>query len=107
MAVVVQGQGSLWDAVLELTRSAQDKNGDPVVWAIQLSNSLSSSRVSLPSIDLAHLLVSHICWGNNVPIAWKFLDKALALKLVPPLLLLSLLSSRYLFSLLFECLYAM
>jgi len=52
--------------------------------------------VSQPSVELAHLLVSHICWSNNVPIAWKFLDKALSLKLAPPSLVLALLSTRLL-----------
>ncbi|XP_031400886.1 mediator of RNA polymerase II transcription subunit 33B-like isoform X2 [Punica granatum] len=97
-AVSVQGGGGggggLWEAVIELTRAAQDKNVDPMVWAVQLSSSLNSARVALPSPDLAHLLVSHICWSNHVPITWKFLDKALSLNLVPPLLLLAHLSSR-------------
>lgn len=98
--VPVQGGGgeSLWEAVMELTRAAQDKNIDPMVWAVQLSSILNSARVVLPSPDLAHLLVSHICWANHLPITWKFLDKALSLKLVPPMLLLSLLSCRSLLS---------
>ncbi|KAK4762707.1 hypothetical protein SAY86_008475 [Trapa natans] len=88
------GGGGVWEAVMELTRAGQDKNIDPMVWAVQLSSILNSARVVLPSPDLAHLLVSHICWANHMPITWKFLEKALSLKLVPPLLLLSLLSSR-------------
>ncbi|GLT47181.1 hypothetical protein SLA2020_208940 [Shorea laevis] len=84
----------VWESVLEQTKSAQDKNIDPIVWAIQLSSSLNSAGVSLPSTDLAHLLVSHICWDNNVPITWKFLDKALSLKIAPSLLGLALLSTR-------------
>ncbi|XP_048336798.2 mediator of RNA polymerase II transcription subunit 33B isoform X1 [Ziziphus jujuba] len=95
MAVSVQKQTShLWDTVLELTKSAQDRNSDPLIWAIQLSSSLNSAGVSLPSVELAHLLVSHICWANHVPITWKFLEKALAIKIVPPMLVLALLSVR-------------
>ncbi|KAF8015283.1 hypothetical protein BT93_H0935 [Corymbia citriodora subsp. variegata] len=84
----------LWDALLEMTRSAQEKNSDPIHWAIRLSSSLGSAGVSLPSVDVAHLLVSHICWDNHVPIAWKFLDKALAVGIVPPMLVLAVLSTR-------------
>ncbi|XAR57183.1 hypothetical protein NMG60_11025236 [Bertholletia excelsa] len=91
---VVSVQSSLWDSVLELTKAAQEKGSNPLLWAIQLSSSLSSKGVSLPSPELANLIVSHICWANNVPIAWKFLEKALAFKIVPPLLVLALLSNR-------------
>ena len=95
MAVSVRKPAShLWDAVLEITKSAQDKNSDPLLWAIQLSSNLNSAGVSLPSVELAHLLVSHICWANHVPITWKFLEKALTVKIAPPMLVLALLSTR-------------
>ncbi|TYI13386.1 hypothetical protein ES332_A08G055700v1 [Gossypium tomentosum] len=86
--------GPVWESVLEQTKSAQDKNSDPLVWAVQLSSRLNSAGVSLPSIDLAHLLVSHICWDNHLPITWKFLEKALTANFVPPMLVLALLSTR-------------
>ncbi|XP_034908175.1 mediator of RNA polymerase II transcription subunit 33B isoform X2 [Populus alba] len=85
---------TVWDSVLELTKSAQVKNCDPQLWAIQLSSNLNSARVDLPSMELAHLLVSHICFDNHMPITWKFLEKALSFNLVPPLLVLALLSTR-------------
>lgn len=87
-------QQSLWESVLELTKGAQAKGTDPLLWAIQLSSMLNSAGVVLPSTELAHLLVSHICWANNVPITWKFLEKALAVKIAPRILVLALLSSR-------------
>ncbi|CAI9118610.1 OLC1v1020201C1 [Oldenlandia corymbosa var. corymbosa] len=85
---------SLWDGVLEVTKLAQENGGDPSSWAIQVSSILSSSGVSFPSFELANFLVSYIFWDNNVPIAWKFLEKALVFKIVPSLPLLALLSSR-------------
>ncbi|KAG5554815.1 hypothetical protein RHGRI_012395 [Rhododendron griersonianum] len=91
---VIPLQTGLWDSVLEQTKIAQEKGSDPLTWAIHLSSYLNSAGVSTPSPDLANLLVSHICWANNVPIAWKFLEKALAFKIVPPLLVLALLSNR-------------
>ncbi|KAJ6688861.1 hypothetical protein OIU85_005303 [Salix viminalis] len=66
----------------------------PLIWALQVSSSLSSSGVSLPSPELANVLVSYIFWDNNMPILWKFLEKALALKFVPSLMVLALLSDR-------------
>ncbi|XP_039002043.1 mediator of RNA polymerase II transcription subunit 33A-like isoform X2 [Hibiscus syriacus] len=86
----------LWEEVLEQTKVAKEKGIDPLFWALQVSSSLSSSGVALPSTDLAHVLVNYICWDNNIPILWKFLDKALMMKIVPPLLVIALLSQRVL-----------
>lgn len=85
---------SLWDGILELTKWAQENGSDPLSWAIQVSSNLNSAGVSMPSFELGNLLISYICWENNVPIAWKFLEKALVLKIVPTLPVLALLSSR-------------
>lgn len=98
MEVVTQLNRNIWDRVLGQTKEAQEKGSDPLLWAIQVSSNLSSAGITLPSLELANHLVSHICWDNNVPISWKFLEKALALKIVPPLLVLGLLSTRSFFS---------
>ncbi|KAJ8434148.1 hypothetical protein Cgig2_000868 [Carnegiea gigantea] len=85
---------NIWDSVLEQTKAAQEKGSDPFLWAIQLSSNLSAAGVNLPSSELAHSLVSYICWDNNVPAAWKFLEQALVINMVPPLLVIALLSTR-------------
>ncbi|XP_027364485.1 mediator of RNA polymerase II transcription subunit 33A isoform X3 [Abrus precatorius] len=82
------------EGVAELTKAAQQKGSDPLLWAIQMYSNLNSAGESLPSPQLAEFLVSYICWDNNVPILWKFLEKALMLQIVPPMLLLALLSVR-------------
>ncbi|KAL4642637.1 hypothetical protein ACB092_02G034500 [Castanea dentata] len=92
MAVSVQS--CTWDSVIDITEVAQQKGMDPLLWALHLSSSLSSAGVTLPSLELADVLVSYICWDNNVPILWKFLEKALLLNIVPPMLLLAQLSTR-------------
>ncbi|KAI3805972.1 hypothetical protein L1987_21860 [Smallanthus sonchifolius] len=94
MAVTVPASTSMWDGVMEMTKSAQNKCADPLMWAVELSSTLLSAGVSMPSTKVAELLVSHICWSNNVPIAWKFLEKALSIRVVPPMLVLALLSNR-------------
>jgi len=86
---------NIWDSVLEQTKAAQEKGSDPFLWAIQLSSNLSAAGVNLPSSELAHSLVSYICWDNNVPAAWKFLEQALVINMVPPLLVIALLSTRF------------
>ncbi|GER30150.1 mediator of RNA polymerase II transcription subunit, partial [Striga asiatica] len=94
MEVATQLDGVVWDSILAQTKLAQEKGCDPLLWSIQVSSNLSSVGISLPCVELSSHLVSHICWENNVPIAWKFLEKALVLKIVPPLLVLGLLSTR-------------
>ncbi|KAL3647904.1 hypothetical protein CASFOL_008872 [Castilleja foliolosa] len=89
-----QQQRRLRDGVLELTLAEQERGADPLFWATQLSSSLTAEGVSMPSVEVAELLVSHICWSNNIPIAWKFLEMALALRIVPPLFVIALLSTR-------------
>lgn len=108
MAMSVQpNEQSLWDCVLEMTKAAQEKNSDPIVWAVQLTSTLNSAGVPLPSTHLAYVLISHICWDNHVPIAWKFLEKALHVGIVPPCLVLALLSSRFTYNFFFliKCIY--
>lgn len=73
---------------------AQENGSDPLDWSIHISSNLSSLGITLPSLEFANHLVSHIFWENNVAIAWKFLEKAMDLKIVPPFLVLGLLSER-------------
>ncbi|KAF3664757.1 hypothetical protein FXO38_09934 [Capsicum annuum] len=83
-----------WDRVKELVELAQERNTDPLIWTMQLSSMLNSVGISLPSIEVEEILVSHICWYNNVPHAWKLLERALTAKIAPPLFVLALLSTR-------------
>ncbi|CAH9132697.1 unnamed protein product [Cuscuta epithymum] len=85
---------SPWDTVLELTKLAQDREVDPLVYTLQISSTLNAAGVPIPSTGFATILVSHICWSNNVPIAWKYLEKSMTIRAVPPLFALALLSTR-------------
>lgn len=84
------------DALAEYTREAQERGCDPLTWAVQLSSMLAAAGAQLPSTELAGILVSHLFWANsNVRLAWKYLDRALSAGLVPPVLVLALLSTRH------------
>ncbi|VVA98558.1 unnamed protein product [Arabis nemorensis] len=91
--MVVPGRRTVWDSVIELTKMAEENSFDARLWASHLSANLKSV-VDFPSTELAEVLVSYICWDYNVPILWKFLERAMALKLVSPLVVLALLSHR-------------
>ncbi|XP_004494899.1 mediator of RNA polymerase II transcription subunit 33B-like isoform X2 [Cicer arietinum] len=84
----------VWERVIEITKWAQEKKTEAVVWSIEVSSWLKTAGVSLPSVELAHRLVSHICWENHVAGTWKYLEKAMEVRMVPPLLVLALLSTK-------------
>ncbi|KAI4342777.1 hypothetical protein MLD38_027361 [Melastoma candidum] len=88
--------GAVWDGVAEATGVAQEKGTaeDPLPWAIEVTSMLGSASVGLPSPLLAQVLVDRIFGDNDVPVMWKLLDKALVAGIVPPLLVVALLSSR-------------
>ncbi|KAG1338451.1 Mediator of RNA polymerase II transcription subunit 33B [Cocos nucifera] len=91
---VAVAAGLPWDGVAEFTKAAQEKRCDPAVWVAHVSSVLAAAGAPRPSPELSHLLVSHLCWGNNVPLAWKYVERALAANLASPMLLLALLSTR-------------
>ncbi|CAH8360175.1 unnamed protein product [Eruca vesicaria subsp. sativa] len=91
--MVVPGRRTVWDGVIELTKMAQEQCVDARLWASHLSATLKPF-VEFPSTELAEVLVSYICWDNNVPVLWKFLERAMASNLVSPLVVLALLSDR-------------
>ncbi|CAN8258357.1 unnamed protein product [Cochlearia groenlandica] len=91
--MAVHGRRTVWDGVIELTKMAHEKRVDARLWSSHLTATLKPV-VDFPSTELAEVLVSYICWDNNVPSLWKFLERAMALGLVSPLVVLALLSDR-------------
>ncbi|XP_073221873.1 mediator of RNA polymerase II transcription subunit 33A-like isoform X3 [Cicer arietinum] len=83
-----------WLKVLRQTDLAIENNTDPNLWSTEITSTLLSSAVTFPSVELAHRLVSHLFWNNHSPTAWKLLHSAASFNIIPPLLLISLLSTR-------------
>ncbi|KAF7845181.1 mediator of RNA polymerase II transcription subunit 33A-like isoform X1 [Senna tora] len=82
------------DRVLEKVMFLLQRKEPPSYCVMELIRYLSSLNIGLPSADLAELLVSHLCFDHNNPSLWKFLHQALSSRLLFPLQVLSLLSSR-------------
>ncbi|KAK6943327.1 hypothetical protein RJ641_024429 [Dillenia turbinata] len=78
------------ERVLKKVKWCQERNESPTVWAAEIV----SGTGALDAADLGELLVNHLCFDNNHPSLWKFLHYALSIRLLSPLHLLSLLSSR-------------
>ncbi|KAJ6765342.1 hypothetical protein OIU79_021529 [Salix purpurea] len=72
----------------------QRREESPILWAMDVVKCLKSLKMEMPSPDLAEILVSHLCFDNNNASIWKFLQQALSVRLLSPLHVLSLLSSR-------------
>ncbi|KAK7378329.1 hypothetical protein VNO80_03768 [Phaseolus coccineus] len=94
MAVPAQTtEADAWDAVLRQTKLAVESNADPYAWAFDVRSTLHSSAIAIPSVELAHRLVSHFFWDNYSAAAWKLLHTALSLDIIPPSVLIALLSA--------------
>ncbi|KAI9074293.1 hypothetical protein K1719_043778 [Acacia pycnantha] len=82
------------EKVLERVKLFSQRKEPPLYWVMELIECLGSLNVRLPSPEFAELLVSHLCFDYNHPSLWKFLQQALSSRLLFPLQVLSLFSSR-------------
>ena len=86
------------ERVAETLKLCQNRREPPLVWAAEVLKCLDTAGLGLglPSVELGQVLVSHLCFAYNSSCMWKFLDHALSSRLVSPLHVLSLLTSRFL-----------
>lgn len=82
------------EGVLETLKRCEQRNETTLVSAMEVAKCLRSWQVQLPSPELGQLLVSRLCSSSSS--LWKFIEQALSSRLLYPLQLLSLLTSRYL-----------
>lgn len=89
-------EGWVWQQhVMEVTRVCQEQRDTPLLWAVEVSKWLKGAAVSMPSVELGQMLISHLCWSNNGPMLWKYIEQAMSSHMIPSLLILALLTSRY------------
>ena len=84
------------ERVKEALKRCQERREPPLIWATEMVKCLDSAGLGLPSVELGQVLVSQLCFAHNCPSMWKFLDHALSSRLLSPLHVLSLLTSRFL-----------
>ncbi|KAK9291133.1 hypothetical protein L1049_009321 [Liquidambar formosana] len=80
--------------VLETVKRCQQRKEPPLIWATEVLECVGCAGLGLPSPELGQVLVSHLCFSNNHPSLWKFIDQAISSRLLSPLQVLSLLTSR-------------
>lgn len=83
------------ETILETIKICHHRQEAPLPWAMEVGKCILSLGMSLPSPELGHVLVSYICFHNNHPSLWKFLQQALSSRLLSPIHVLSLLSARF------------
>jgi hypothetical protein len=75
---------------------ASEARGDPLlVRAVELARVVAGEGATIPSPDLAGILVSNLCFAHNSPSLWKLVGQAMASRLLSPLHVLALLTPRY------------
>lgn len=83
--------------VLELTQLLQERGDPALLWGVEVTKCLLEAGLQVPSVDLGHLLISNLCWSNNGPMLWKYIEQAMRTQLLNSLHILALLTFRYLF----------
>ncbi|KAG6507964.1 hypothetical protein ZIOFF_033319 [Zingiber officinale] len=75
-------------------KAAEDRGDPPLLRAVEAARCVQERGLGLPNVELAHVLVSNLCFANNTPELWKLLDQAMASRLVSPIHALALLTPR-------------
>ncbi|OUZ99644.1 hypothetical protein BVC80_9061g77 [Macleaya cordata] len=85
------------DRILETVKWCQERKDPPLIWGMEVSKCVKEAGLGVPSTELGQVLVSNLCFTNNNPSLWKFIDQAISSGLLSSIQILSLLSSRYKF----------
>ena len=80
--------------VLAVVKVSEARGDPPPVWVSAVERCVRESGLQLPCLELGNALVETLCFANNTPSLWKFLDQAIISGLLSPLHILSLLTSR-------------
>ncbi|XP_020695036.1 mediator of RNA polymerase II transcription subunit 33A-like isoform X3 [Dendrobium catenatum] len=78
--------------VMETLKASEERGDPPLVRAIEAGRCVGVTAG--PSTELGQVLVSLLCFRNNTPSLWKLLDQAIHARLLSPLHILALLTSR-------------
>ncbi|XP_048141883.1 mediator of RNA polymerase II transcription subunit 33A-like isoform X2 [Rhodamnia argentea] len=84
--------------VSEAMKRCRARGEAPAVWSAEVANCVVSRGLELPSAELGQFLVSRLSSNFGEPSLWKFLDHAMASRLISSLHALCLLTPRVLSS---------
>ncbi|KAF5175858.1 hypothetical protein FRX31_034556, partial [Thalictrum thalictroides] len=81
------------DRVLETVKLCQERKDSPLTWGMEVCKCLREAELGMPSPELGQVLISNLCFNNNNPYFWKFIEQAISSGLLSSLQVLALLSS--------------
>ncbi|KAL5974893.1 hypothetical protein ACLOJK_031567 [Asimina triloba] len=79
--------------VLATVKSSQERKDPPLIWAMEVSKCVQETGLGLPNPELGQVLVSNLCFTNNNPMLWKFIEHAIGTRLLSSVHVLALLTS--------------
>lgn len=80
--------------VLATVKASLERRDPPLVWALEMGRCIQETGLEVPNTELGHVLVSNLCFSNNNPSLWKLIEQAISSRLLSPLQVLALLTSR-------------
>ncbi|KAF9591887.1 hypothetical protein IFM89_009495 [Coptis chinensis] len=80
--------------VLETVKRCQERKDSPLIWGMEVCKCLREAELKTPSVELGEVLVSNLCFKNNNPYLWKFIEQAISSGILSAFHVLALLSSR-------------
>jgi hypothetical protein len=80
--------------VMAAVKASEARGDPPLLRAVDLARAVAGECATVPSADLAGILVSNLCFAHNSPSLWKLVGQAMASRLVSPLHVLALLTPR-------------
>lgn len=81
--------------VMATVKASEERGDPPLLRAVEAARCVQEAGLGLPNPELAHVLVSNLCFANNTPSMWKLLDQAMSCRVVSPIHTLALLKPRH------------
>ncbi|URE44240.1 hypothetical protein MUK42_13639 [Musa troglodytarum] len=86
--------GELERRVMATVKASEERGDPPLLRAVEVARFVQEAGLGLPNPELAHVLVSNLCFASNTPSMWKLLDQAMSCRVVSPIHTLALLKPR-------------
>lgn len=77
--------------MIETVKRCQERQDSVFKWAFEIGKCISSDK---SSPELGRVLVNYLCFNNNHPSLWKFIDYAVCSQLLCAIHILALLTER-------------
>ncbi|KAG8082498.1 hypothetical protein GUJ93_ZPchr0014g46804 [Zizania palustris] len=77
---------------MAVLKTSEARGDQPLLRAVEVARVVAGEGTGLPSVDLARILISNLCFTHNSPSLWKLVGHAVASRFLCPLHVLALLT---------------